>query len=242
MTQNHPNHINVTVRYPAATKPFVDPHADPHETVEHLKARVLDAFQVQEIRTPDSSTLYFLFHDNQRLDNPSATLLEIADSEHHVKLRLVQQIIQGDGGGDLQEMAFEQDLTELLETEEARQWAIKKCACLTVDVRMAPTSSPKEEFIARLAWDKYGDSPPSLKFVDPTTDGLTNPQAWPICPGFRPSSLDACVSWTKEGHGLHPEWLSAPSTKWDPNGNVLFRILNILQDTLDTGFSGRYQS
>ena len=241
-TPHHP-HIEVTVRYPAVTHPFVDPKADPADSLGHLKARVLLAFGLEETHGPGGSTLYFLYHGDQKLENLNQTLAEIAGSHHELKLKLVQQIVQGESDDKkLDAMCLANDFAAVVETDDAKRWKLTLSkSLLEVRVAMSPAPGPKEEFLARLLWGRYPHEAPSLKFVDPATDSITNPNAWPQCAGFRPSSLDACVSWTKEGYGLHPEWIAASATKWDSSGNPLFRVLNILQDTLDYQYSERFK-
>lgn len=90
-----PAHLEISVRFPAATKPFIDPQANLEETVGMLKMRVLAAFGVSEASGPDGLTLYFLYLGNTRLENPSQTLGELAGDEHALKLKLVQQLVQG---------------------------------------------------------------------------------------------------------------------------------------------------
>lgn len=94
----HAAHDRITlhVRFPAAPKPFIDPHADPSETIGHLKARILSAFELTETSDPNGQTLYILYTDNDvRLDNAALTLGEVAGNEHLLKLKLVQQLTQG---------------------------------------------------------------------------------------------------------------------------------------------------
>jgi hypothetical protein len=90
-----PAHLEISIRFPAATKPFVDPHASRTETVGALKVRVLAAFAVSENSGPDGQTLYFLYYGDARLEDSSQTLGEIAGDKHALKLKLVQQLIQG---------------------------------------------------------------------------------------------------------------------------------------------------
>lgn len=237
-----PKKLEVTVRYPAAAKPFVDPSADPQETLASLKARVLEAFHLKETQDPNQSILYFLYHDDEKLEDLSQTLGRIAGDKHALKLKLVQQIIQGDDGIvalDLQ--CFAADLEEVALTDEARRWEIKHEGKLNIQVFVQPRRDSNERFLARLEWDRYPKNPPSLKFLDPENGTATNPRAWPQCAGFRPASLDACVNWTREGHALHPEWSNTPATRWDSTGNALFRALNCLQDTLDLQYQGRFR-
>jgi hypothetical protein len=105
---------------------------------------------------------------------------------------------------------------------------------------MSPSGSA-EVFQARLLWTEYPGQPPSLKFRDPATGRLDLPTAWPIVRGFRPASLDACVSWCAEGFNLHPEWRTDPKLRWVPHGNVLLKVLRILQGELDEFFQGRHR-
>lgn len=142
---------------------------------------------------------------------------------------------------DLSTLCLEADVAEVATSPESSRWNLKLGDQLEILVTMSPSVNLDEQFQARLWWSEYPGSPPSLKFRDPDTGSLTNPRAWPQCPGFRPSSTDTCVNWTAEGHALHPEWRHALATRWNPEGNALFRVLCILQDTLDLSFSGRYQ-
>jgi hypothetical protein len=138
-------------------------------------------------------------------------------------------------------VCFADDLAAVLEAEEAIRWAIKKTGDLEVQVVMSSKKDLAERYLARLRWKTYPGALPSLKFLDQANGADTNPRAWPQCEGFRPASLDTCVSWTLEGHGLHPEWASSQLTRCDPSGNNLFRALNLLQHTLDYQYSGRFK-
>lgn len=135
---------------------------------------------------------------------------------------------------------FSADLVEVLVTDEAKRWGIEKTGELEVQVSLGTIKEPTERYLARLRWDLYPGNPPSLKFLD-SNGSESNPVAWPQCAGFRPTSLDACVNWTREGMAVHPEWRGAPATRWDPSGNGLFRALNLLQDTLDYQYSSRFR-
>ena len=112
---------------------------------------------------------------------------------------------------------------------------------LEVFATVSPAGKAGEVFQARLLWDMYPDQPPSLKFRDPVTGRLDQPAAWPQVRGFRPASLDACVNWCAEGFIVHPEWRNDPKLRWDPRGNVLLKVLRILQDELDYYFQGRFK-
>ncbi|MBI3894357.1 MAG: hypothetical protein HY313_00350 [Acidobacteria bacterium] len=90
-----PDLINVQVRYPAAPRPFIDPKAQAAETLGQLKSRVLAAFEVAETQGPEQQVLFFFYHENERLDDLTRTLGQIAGEDRVLKLKLVQQIVQG---------------------------------------------------------------------------------------------------------------------------------------------------
>jgi hypothetical protein len=137
-------------------------------------------------------------------------------------------------------LCLSHDFEEAATAPDAARWRQELGGNLEVLVTMSPTKQPEETFQARLRWTSYPAKPPSLKFSHPGKDDITDPTAWPVCPGFRPASQDSCVHWTAEGHLLHPEWAGAKATRWDATGNPLLRVLHCLQDTLDITFSGRY--
>lgn len=142
---------------------------------------------------------------------------------------------------DLSDLCLEADFAEVVASPEAERWTLKLAGRLEILATMSPRSSPNEKFQARLWWMEYPGGLPSLKFRNPATGSLADPHAWPVCPGFRPTSFDTCVNWTAEGHGLHPEWSQSAATRWNTSGNPLFRALCIVQDTLDLGFGGRFK-
>jgi hypothetical protein len=93
-----PSHdeIVVRVRYPAAPKPFVDPHASRSETVGALQMRVMGAFEVQDTSNPDGSTTqYSLYLGDVKLENPSQALGKLDEQAHELALKLVQLVVQG---------------------------------------------------------------------------------------------------------------------------------------------------
>ena len=104
---------------------------------------------------------------------------------------------------------------------------------------LASRKAPKDEFIARLRWAKYPDELPSLKFLDAVRGSDTNKNAWPTGQGMRPDSLDTCMHWTAEGHGLHPEWNNASGYGLNAEGNVLMQALAYLQQWFDVEYTGR---
>ncbi len=141
---------------------------------------------------------------------------------------------------ELSSLNLQDDFGKAIAVPEASRWKIEKPEPLEIWATMHPETNPKELFQARLLWGEYPDEAPSLKFRDPATGRLDLPTAWPKVRGFRPSSLDACVSWCKEGLSLHPEWKTDPRFRWDPRGNVLLKVLRILQEELDRYFQGRH--
>jgi hypothetical protein len=140
---------------------------------------------------------------------------------------------------ELSALNLEEDYTVVLRVEDAARWTLEHPDDLEVLATMSPAGAPEERYQARLLWASYPGAPPSLKFRDPATGRLDLPRAWPQAPGFRPSSLDACLSWTAEGQALHPEWARDPRYRWDPRGNVLLKVLRLLQEQLDDHYDGR---
>lgn len=140
----------------------------------------------------------------------------------------------------LSELNLKDDYERVLTLPEAGRWKLEKPASLEVWVTLAPANSPAEKFQARLLWHEYPGEAPSLKFCDPTTGRLDLTSAWPKIRGFRPTSFDTCVNYSAEGFGLHPEWRNDPRYRWDAKGNVLLKVLRILQDEFDNHFDGRH--
>jgi hypothetical protein len=141
---------------------------------------------------------------------------------------------------ELSALNLRDDLEEVKCTPDAARWVLEVAAPLTVLVTMSPAADPKEAFQAQLLWRVYPDDAPSLKFRDPQSGRLDLPSAWPKVHGFRPTSLDACVNYCKEGFNLHPEWAGDPKYRWDPRANPLLRVLRTLQDDLDHHYQGRH--
>ena len=136
---------------------------------------------------------------------------------------------------------FDDDLTEVLTSEVAKRCKIEKMADLEVSVALEPRVAPAEAFVARLRWTSYPSGLPSLKFLDGIRGGESNPKAWPTGQGMRAPSLDSCMHWTSEGHGLHPEWNSVASYRLDAEGNVLRQALMFLRQWFDNDYTGRHQ-
>lgn len=91
------NALHVTVRFAAAPKPFHDQGASRDETVQSLKARVLNAFGLtDEQSSPDGNTIvYKLYHEKNELTDLSTTLGALAGHAHALELRLSQHVKQG---------------------------------------------------------------------------------------------------------------------------------------------------
>jgi hypothetical protein len=142
---------------------------------------------------------------------------------------------------ELSELNLNDDFQQVLNTEDAGRWELEKPAPLEVWCSMSSSRLPAEMFQVRLLWQSYPGHAPSLKFRDSASGRLDLPQAWPVLPGFRPTSLDACVNWCAEGLKLHPEWQKDPRYAWDSNGNVLLRVLRTLQEELDEHCQGRFK-
>src|SRR6266705_3817903 len=94
---------------------------------------------------------------------------------------------------------FNEDFAEALADQDAAMWELKRGNPLEFTARVSSMNAPDEVFITRFTWTAYQDEPPSFKFVDPATGRVDVAEAWPNCDGFRPTSFDACVPWTKEG-------------------------------------------
>lgn len=139
------------------------------------------------------------------------------------------------------ELNLEDDFQKVLACDDAKRWKLEKPSSLEVFASMSPASTPTEVYQARLLWKTYPEDPPSLKFRNLETGSLTDPTAWPQIRGFRPANLDACVNWCAEGFDLHPEWRNDPKWRWDSRGNVLLKVLRILQDEFDEYYTGRYK-
>lgn len=249
----HHSVINVTVKY-AAGRPFHDPKASPQETLQSLKNRVLTHFGLEEVITPEFQKTYH-FHDRAgQIADLTQTLGDYVDHNdgpghsdehrHHdkIELKLVEQIVQGlgDQPPSVDTLLLDDDFAEVVAADDGRRWELTRKDQLEIWVIMSPKSAPEEKYFVRLLWMRYRDDPPSLKFRD--KDGrLDNPRAWPLLPGFRPASLDACVNYCAEGFSLHPEWKNDPRTRWDPRGNSLLRVLTILQVAFDENYGGRFK-
>jgi len=140
---------------------------------------------------------------------------------------------------ELSALNLKDDFAKVIVVQDAERWTLEHLVPLDVWATLSPMSVPNERFQARLLWSTYPDAPPSLKFRDPTTGRLDLPSAWPQALGFRPTSLDACLTWTAEGMALHPQWGADPRYRWDARGNVLLKVLRLIQEQLDDNYQGR---
>lgn len=141
---------------------------------------------------------------------------------------------------DFERDLFEQELIRVRGLPEASRWRIERDSevPLGLIVEVAPASAPDDKYLARLRWSDYF-GPPSLTFLSLSSRAESDPTAWPQCRGFRPASLDACVSWTAEGHRLHPDWSSNPRTAFEQREAPVQFALLMLQHELDTSYAGR---
>lgn len=141
---------------------------------------------------------------------------------------------------DLEFSLFEQELVEVRELPEASRWLLERdgSASLGLLVTMHPSGNPAELYLARIRWRSLFE-PASLKFLKRDTGADNDPTAWPQCRGFRPAQLDACVSWTAEGHALHPEWASSPKAAFKAPERPVQCVLLLLQSELDASYAGR---
>ena len=87
--------IKVMVHYVAAGKPFEADYA-PEIQLARVKQDALRDFNLAEGGTPDGGTaVYFLYHDQNRLDDLCKTVGQLAGHQKVLQLRLAQQITQG---------------------------------------------------------------------------------------------------------------------------------------------------
>jgi hypothetical protein len=88
--------LNVTVRYAAAPKPFHDHEASRQETLQALKARVLDNFGLSDGQsTPDGNSITYKLYGKTELTDMSVTLGALAGHASALELKLSQHIQQG---------------------------------------------------------------------------------------------------------------------------------------------------
>lgn len=103
---------------------------------------------------------------------------------------------------------------------------------------MHPTAAPEESFYARIAWTRYPDAPPSVKFADAIEGRLDVTSAWPIVIGYRPGDFDICQPFTAEAYAVHPEWATGPEA-WPCDGNPFEWVVGRLLHDLCDRYQGR---
>ena len=87
--------LNLSVAYPAASKPFKDHNASPSETLSSLKPRVLAYFGLTEGQQGENTVSYVFFEKKDRLTDLSVTLGSLAGNAGALALKLSQQLEQG---------------------------------------------------------------------------------------------------------------------------------------------------
>jgi hypothetical protein len=87
--------INLRVRYIGAKQPFVDPKANPGETLAGLKPRVLTEFKLTEGAANGGTKTYLFAHDGVTLTDANVTLETLAGGKHELKLDLLERFEQG---------------------------------------------------------------------------------------------------------------------------------------------------
>jgi len=107
-------------------------------------------------------------------------------------------------------------------------------------LKLHPRNAPQETYVARLAWTRYPDTAPSVKFADGVGGSLGVVNAWPNCNGYRPGNFDICKPFTAEGFVVHPEWRTGQYA-WRTTGNPFLFVVAQLQDDLNHRYQGRAQ-
>lgn len=236
--------LHVQVTYASAAKRYIDPHVAPASTVGTLKAAVLKFFGLTEGTRPDGSVAtYTLYFGKRALEDLNQKVGTIDSREKKLEMKLGEQITQGDDQTPVTAagIAFEDDLREAETVEDANRWKLERGAHQEVFVTIASATDPDNKYQMRLAWRTYPLDAPSLKFRNPATGSLSEPTAWPMVRGFRPGNLDACVNYCEEGFVTHPEWRNDPCFRWRAEGNVLLRVLRIVQSEMDEYYTGRHK-
>lgn len=141
---------------------------------------------------------------------------------------------------ELELALFEEELQTVRELPEANRWQLERddSVPLGLFAEMRPRGYPDDLYKARIRWTDYF-GPLSLKFIDIETGADDVPAAWPKCFGFRPSSFDACLSWTAEGHLLHPEWKNSAARRFPKVDAPMQHALLCVQYSLDNSYTGR---
>jgi len=101
-----------------------------------------------------------------------------------------------------------------------------------------PGSATHETYYVKVTWSVYPGQAPSVKFADGIGGPVTSTRAWPVIPGYRPTSFDICKPFTAEGFALHQEWQAGPDA-WPTEGNPFLWVVEMLQYDLDNSYAGR---
>jgi hypothetical protein len=140
----------------------------------------------------------------------------------------------------LEQALFAEEFIQVKSMPEADRWTIEqdKDVPLGIFLTLHPVNHPKELFRARIRWSNYFEAP-SLKFVNLGNGSIADPQAWPLCFGFRPGSMDACLPWTAEGQALHPEWRNSSNQSFPTVEAPMQYALLRVQSALDISYQKR---
>jgi hypothetical protein len=101
-----------------------------------------------------------------------------------------------------------------------------------------PRDLSRELFFVRIAWTRYPDLPPSVRFAERRGGRLDVATAWPVIPGYRPGSYDICQPFTAEGQALHADWATGPDA-WPTAGNPFLWVVGQLLHDMTDRFQGR---
>jgi hypothetical protein len=105
-----------------------------------------------------------------------------------------------------------------------------------------PATDPGETYYARFGWSVYPGAPPSIKFATSVGGAITDPTAWPLTPGYRPTALDMCKPISAEGFAIHPDW-PRTSHAWRGEGNPFLAVVREIQRDLNSlQYQGRFQA
>ncbi|MDE3073961.1 MAG: hypothetical protein KGJ86_00905 [Chloroflexota bacterium] len=105
-------------------------------------------------------------------------------------------------------------------------------------LKLRPRTALEEWYFVKSVWARYPHRPPSVRFATAVNGDLNSTKAWPLIPGYRPSSFDICKPFTAEGYALHSDWKTGPSA-WPTSGNPFLWVVQTLQFDLDNSYGGR---
>jgi hypothetical protein len=88
-------HLNVTVTYPAAERPYQEHEATPSETLTVLKPKVLAYFHLTEGTGEGGTVTYVFYLGKEKLTDLTVTIGSLAGHASALTLKLSQQIEQG---------------------------------------------------------------------------------------------------------------------------------------------------